>query len=147
MHLSLDIVSIFCFLEILIRIIVTWYRSLILLHWVTHYLVFILINKINQVGVTGGDCSRGNPERCTWKDGSSEGLATRDLVIYARSRYYILHDIWVQWTASPCYQDPLTHHLFDMQLSCGMGHRMGALVRIIKYARHIHLHHILHCLQ
>ena len=24
------------------------------------------------------------------------------------------------------------HHLFDMQLSCGMGHRMVALVRLIK---------------
>jgi len=26
-----------------------------------------LINKINQAGVTGGDCSRGNPGRCAWK--------------------------------------------------------------------------------
>ena len=73
--------------------------------------------------------------------------ATRDLVIYACSCYYMLHDTWVQWTVSLCYQDPLTHHLFDMQLSCGMGHRMIALVRVIKYARHMHLHHILHCLQ
>jgi len=59
----------------------------------------------------------------------------------------MLHDIWVQWTVSPCYQDLLTHHLFAMQLSCGMGHRMVALVRVIKYARHIHLHHILHYFQ
>ena len=44
------------------------------------------------------------------------------------------------WTVSPYYQDPLTHHLFDMQLSCGMGQRMVALVRIIKHTRHIHLH-------
>ena len=29
---------------------------------------------------------------------------------------------------SLCYQDPLTHHLFDMQLSCRMGHKMVALV-------------------
>jgi len=34
-----------------------------------------------------------------------------------------------------------------MQLSCGMGHRMVALVRVIKHARHMHLHHILHYLQ
>ena len=59
----------------------------------------------------------------------------------------MLHDTWVQWIVSPYYQDPLTHHLFDMQLSCGMGHRMVALVRVIKHARHIYLHHILHCLQ
>jgi len=25
------------------------------LHWVTHYFVFVLINKINQAGVIGGD--------------------------------------------------------------------------------------------
>ena len=59
----------------------------------------------------------------------------------------MLHDTWVQWTVSPCYQDPLTHHLFDMQLSCGMEHRKVALVRVIKYARYMHLHHTLHCLQ
>ena len=50
------------------------------LHWVTHYFVLALINKINQAGVTGGDCSRENPERCAWKGGSSEGLTTRVLV-------------------------------------------------------------------
>jgi len=72
---------------------------------------------------------------------------TLDLVIYARSCYYMLHDTWVQWTVSPCYQDPLTYHLFDMQLSCGTGHRMVALLRVMKHVRHIHLHHILHCLQ
>jgi len=59
----------------------------------------------------------------------------------------MLHDTWVQSTVSPCYQHPLTYHLFDMQLSCGMGHRMIVLVRLIKYARHMLLHHILHCLQ
>jgi len=26
-----------------------------------------LINKINQAGVTGGDCNRKNPGRCAWK--------------------------------------------------------------------------------
>jgi len=75
------------------------------------------------------------------------GCHTWSCYIYARSCYYMLHDTWVQWTVSPCYQDPLTHHLFDMQLSCGMGHRIVVLVRVIKYARYMHLHHILHCLQ
>ena len=28
---------------------------------------FALINKINQAGVLGGDCSRVNPGRCAWK--------------------------------------------------------------------------------
>jgi len=51
----------------------------------------------------------------------------------------MLHDTWVQWTISPCYQDPLTHHLFVMQLSCGMGHRMITLVKEIKHVRHIHI--------
>jgi len=116
-------------------------------HWVTHYFAHALINEINQAGVIGGNCSRENTMRCAWKGGSSEGLATRVFDIYARTCYYILHDTWVQWIVSPCDQDPLTHHLFDIQLSYGMGHRMVALVRVIKYARHIHLHHILHCLQ
>jgi len=141
MHLSLDVVTVFYFPENLICIVTTiwrwysWYWSLILSRWVAYYLALTLINKINQVGVTGGDCSRGNAGRCAWK-GPLVGLdATRDLVIYARFCYYILHDTWVQWAVSPYYQDPLTHHLFDMWLSCGMGHRMDALVRVIKHTR------------
>jgi len=45
----------------------------------------------------------------------------------------MLHDTWVQWTVSPCYQDPLTNHLFNIQLSCRMGHRIDTLVRVIKH--------------
>jgi len=55
MHLLLDSVTIFHFPEIMINIVVTWHQFLFLLHWVTCYLALTLINKINQVGVTGGD--------------------------------------------------------------------------------------------
>ena len=48
-------------------ILMFWYRFLIQLHWIIHYLAFVLINKINQAGVIGGDCSKGNPGRCAWK--------------------------------------------------------------------------------
>jgi len=64
MHLSLNVVTVFYFLKILISIIITiwhwysWYWSLILLRWVTHYLAFTLINKINQAGVTGETVAR-----------------------------------------------------------------------------------------
>jgi len=37
------------------------------IHWTTHYLALTLINEINEAGVTGGDCRRGNPGRCAWK--------------------------------------------------------------------------------
>jgi len=46
---------------------------------VTHYLALALINEINQAGNTGETSSRGSG-RCAWKGGSSEGLATRDLL-------------------------------------------------------------------
>jgi len=61
----------------------------------------------------------------------------------------LLHVTWYLSTVNyfSLLSDPLTHHLFDMQLSCGMGHRMLALVRVINHARHMHLHHILYCLQ
>ena len=58
-HLSLDVVTVFYFFKILICIVFTiwywysWYWSIILSHWITHYLTFTLINKINQAGVTG----------------------------------------------------------------------------------------------
>ena len=56
------------------------------------------------------------------------GLMPHVLIIYAHPYYYMLHDTWVQWIVSPCYQDLLTHHLFDMQLSCGMRHKIVTLV-------------------
>jgi len=37
------------------------------IHWVTHYFALTLINKINQVGVTGGEYSRKNSGKCVWK--------------------------------------------------------------------------------
>ena len=70
-HSMLSSCSIFP--EILICIVITiwhwyfWYWSIILSRWVTHYLALTLINKINQAGVTGGDCSRRNLGRCAWK--------------------------------------------------------------------------------
>ena len=113
-HLILTLATLSCDLDIhcfhyvtLISMIMTdlsgiHYLSLIFLipildhiHWVTHYFALALINEINQVGVTWGDCCKRNSRRCAWKGGSSEGLSTRDLVIYARSCYYRLHDIWV----------------------------------------------------
>ena len=113
------------------------------IHWATHHLSLTLINEINQAGITGGDYNRRNSGRCAWKgDPLWVWDATHDFVIYARSCYYMLHDTWVQLTISPYYQDLLTHHLFDVQLSCGMGHRMVALVRVIKHAKYIHLHYI-----
>jgi len=98
-------------------------------HWVTHYLALALINEINEAGNTEETGSRGSG-RCAWKGGSSADLATRDLVFCDLCAHLLLqlHDTWVQWTVSLYSQDPLTHHLFNMQLSCGMGHMMVALV-------------------
>ena len=35
----------------------------------------------------------------------------------------------------PAIQDRLIHHLFDMQISCEIGHMMVVLVRVIKPVR------------
>ena len=108
----------------------SWYRFWVMyteLHTILHLHWLIKLNKLGLLRETvAGKIQGGVLGR-----GPLVGLdATHDLVLYARSFYYMLHDIWVQWIVSPYYQDPLTHHLFDMQLSYGMGHRMVALVRV-----------------
>ena len=109
----------------------SWYRFLIVLHWVIHCLASALNNKINLARVAGGRLVAGD-------QGGVLGRATPRgfgchtwscvLVIYAHTYYYMLNDTWVQWTASPWHQDPQTYHLIDMKLSRGMGHMMVKLV-------------------
>ena len=69
-----------------------WYRFLFVLHWIIQYLAFTLINKINQAGVIGGDCSRENPGRCAWKrDPYGFGCHTWSCYICA---LLLLHVTW-----------------------------------------------------
>ena len=95
-------------------------------HTILHLYWLIKLTKPGLLGKTG----RRKTGRCVWKGDPLVGLdSTCDLVfLWFMTCYYMLHDTWVQWTVSPCYQDSLTHYLFDMQLSCGMGHRMIVLV-------------------
>ena len=98
MHLSLDVVTVFYFPKILICIVITiwhwysWYWSLILSRWVTHYLALTLINKTNQAWITWGDCSRRNSGRYAWKgDPFGFGCHTRSCYLCA---LLLLHVTW-----------------------------------------------------
>jgi len=120
----------FIFLEILIRIVVTWdswscyieSRIILHLHWLMKLIKAGLLGEIGSRENQGGVLGRATP--CGFKCHTRSCV----LVIYVRTYYYMLHHTCVQWTVSPCYQDPLTHQLFDMQLSCGMRHMRVALV-------------------
>ena len=121
---------------ILIHIVFTiwhwysWYRFLILLYWVTHYLSLTMINEIKQVGIIRETGSRGNQgsvlERATpCRFGCHTWSCV--LVIYPRTCYYMLHDTWIQWTISSCYQDPLTHQLIWYAVVLWDGARDGCI--------------------
>ena len=97
-------------------------------HTISHLYWLIKLTMSGLLGETG---SRRNQEGALGRAtlcGFGCHTCSCVLEIYLCTCYYMLHDILVQWTVSPYYQDQLTHHLFDMQLSCEMRHMIVALV-------------------
>ena len=95
-------------------------------HIVLHLYWLIKLTKTGLLEETGSRRNQGGVLERATPCGFGCHMCSCILEIYVCTCYYMSHGTWVQWIVSPCYQDLLTHHLFDMQLPCGMGHKIAA---------------------